>query len=93
MEKNSDERLRQAIFEVIRNQIRDNQPPATKQTLVRLRSEGFSEDEALKLIGYVVAKEVLEVLGQGRRYDEEKFVAALHGLPHLPWETEQAPGE
>jgi hypothetical protein len=78
--------LRQAILEVINNQIRDNDPPETKQTYERLRKEGFSEEETLKLIGYVVASEVFTVLKENRPYDNEKFIAALQSLPQLPWE-------
>jgi hypothetical protein len=54
MKKNEDQRLRKAILEVINNQIKDNDPPETKQTFVRLQDEGFSEEETLKFIGYVV---------------------------------------
>ena len=82
------ERLRQAILEVINNQVRDNDPPETRRTLVRLQQEGFSEAEALKLIGYVVASEVFSVLKENRGYDKEKYIEALKGLPKLPWKKE-----
>jgi hypothetical protein len=83
-----DQRLRKAILEVINNQIRDNEPPETKQALVRLCGSGFSEEEALKLIGYVVASEVFTVLKENRQYDKEKYIEALNNLPKLPWEKE-----
>ena len=81
-------RLRKAILEVINVQIRDNDPPETKQNLIRLQEQGFSEEEALKLIGYVVAAEVFSVLKENRQYDKEKYIAALNDLPRLPWEKE-----
>jgi rRNA processing protein Krr1/Pno1 len=86
MKATDSHRLRQAILEVINTQIRENDPPETKQALVRLQAQGFSEDEALKLIGYVVASEVFSVLKENRRYDMEKYIAALNDLPRLPWE-------
>ena len=43
--------LRGAFFEVIETQIRDRTPPETKDTYDRLRAEGYSEEEAMKLIG------------------------------------------
>ena len=49
---------------------------------------GYSEEEALKLIGYVVASEVFSVFREDRRYDENKYIAALKALPKLPWEKE-----
>ena len=82
------QRLKKAILEVINNQIRANDPPETKQTLVRLRQQGFSEKEALKLIGYVVATEVFSVLQERRQYDRKKYIAALNSLPNLPWDRE-----
>jgi len=86
MEKTENKRLRAAILEVINNQIRDNDPPETKKTLIRLQEQGFSEDEALKLIGYVIASEVFSVLKENRQYDKKQFISALNDLPGLPWE-------
>ena len=86
MEKTEDQRLREAILEVINDQLKTNNPPETKQTLVRLQEEGFSEEETLKLIGYVVASEVFTVLKENRSYDQEKYISALNALPKLPWE-------
>ena len=82
------ERLRKAILEVINIQIRDNDPPDTRKNLIRLQSEGFSEEETLQLIGYVVAAEVFSVLQENRPYDKERYIAALNRLPKLPWEKE-----
>ena len=56
--------------------------------LIRLQEQGFSEEDALKLIGYVVASEVFSVLQEKRKYDREKFVSALNNLPKMPWENE-----
>lgn len=86
MKKTENQRLRSAILEVINNQIRNNNPPETKQTLIRLQGEGFTEQEALKLIGCVVASVVFRVLRENHPYDEELYRAALIALPKLPWE-------
>ena len=88
MEKAEDKRLRLAILEVINNQVKDNDPPETKQALDRLQKEGYSREETLKLIGYVVASEVFTVLKENRPYDNEKYISALNALPKLPWEKE-----
>jgi hypothetical protein len=86
MGKTAYQRLRAAILEVINNQIRDNNPPETKETLIRLQEQGFAEEEALKLIGYVVASEVFSVLKKKHPYDEGRYIAALKALPELAWE-------
>ena len=82
------EKLRKAILEVINTQIRENDPPEMKQTYLRLKNKGFSEEETLKLIGYVVASEVFTVLKENRSYDKVKYISALNALPRLPWEKE-----
>lgn len=89
MADTENKRLRKAILDVVENQLRDGKPPETGATLKRLMSQGIAEDEARKLIGYVVASEVFEVLGQGRTYDEEQFIAALKALPKLPWQKDK----
>jgi len=88
MKKTENERLRKAILEVIHNQIRENDPPEIKQALNRLQEQAFSEEEAIKLIGYVVASEVFSVLKENRQYDKEQYISALNDLPRLPWEKE-----
>ncbi|MBW2484202.1 MAG: hypothetical protein JRF05_02455 [Deltaproteobacteria bacterium] len=88
MKETDSHKLRNAILEVINTQVRDNDPPETKQALIRLQGQGFSEEETLKLIGYVVAVEVFSVLKENRQYDREKYISALNALPTLPWEKE-----
>ena len=77
-------RLNQAVLEVVENQIRHLNPPATKETLDRLLREGHSEDEARRLIGCVVASEIFDILKAMQPYDEDRYVAALRNLPELP---------
>jgi hypothetical protein len=88
MQKNHNQKIRKAILEVINNQIQDNNPPETREALTRLKGLGFSENEALKLIGHVVVSEVFTVLKEKRSYDRGKYIAALNALPKLPWEQE-----
>ncbi len=88
MARQDNQRLQQAILQVVQQQIEQQDPPETKQTLGRLQAEGFSRGEALNLIGYVVAAEVMGVMEEGRRFDRDRFVAALKALPKLPWEKE-----
>lgn len=73
--------LRSAMFEVVENQIRDDDPPETRQTLERLKSEGFSHDEAMQMLAGVVAEELFNVFNNMREFDRVAFVAALHKLP------------
>jgi hypothetical protein len=79
-------RLKAAILEVVDNQIGDNDPPETKQTLHRLMSEGYCESEAREMIGGVVAAEIFDVVKKSENFNLERFVNALSKLPEQPWE-------
>jgi len=78
-----DKRLNKAVLDVVENQIRQLNPPATKETLDRLLREGHSQEEARRLIGCVVASEIFDILKNLEPYDEDRYVAALRKLPEL----------
>ncbi len=71
------------MLEVVENQLRDNTPPETKQTLDRLIKEGHSEEEAKRLITIIVASEIFGVLKHKRPYDQARYIAALQQLPKV----------
>ena len=76
--------LKAAILEVVENQLQADDPPETRQTLERLLSEGFSEEEARELIGCVVSSEIFDILKKQEPFNPERFARALHKLPQLP---------
>ena len=80
----ADKRLNKAILDVVDNQIRALNPPATKETFDRLVSEGLDQDEARRLIGCVVASEIFDVLKELQPYNEARYVSSLRRLPELP---------
>jgi peroxiredoxin family protein len=78
----------EAIFEVIENQLRDNNPPITKETYTRLMSEGHSHDETMKLIGCAMTTEIFEIMKNKQPFNEERYSQNLINLPDLPWKEE-----
>jgi hypothetical protein len=80
----ANKRLSTAVLEVVENQIRQLNPPTTKETLDRLIREGHDHNEARRLIGCVVASEIFDILKRMEPYDEDRYVAALRKLPELP---------
>ncbi len=82
--------LRAAIMEVIENQLRNNDPPQTRQTFRRLIEAGYSEEEAKRLIGCVVSAEIFDVLKKNEPFNLERFVKALNKLPEMPWAEEES---
>lgn len=83
------ERARAAIFEVIENQIRDNDPPETRKTFERLLGTGHSGAEAKRLIACVLAAELFDVMKSDKPYDNARYVSKLERLPELPWEEDE----
>ncbi len=73
--------LTAAILEVVDTQLRENTPPETRQTFERLVTSGYAAEDARRLIGNVVAQEIFHVLQRGEVYNEQRYLAALHGLP------------
>ena len=73
-----------AFVEVVENQIRENNPPATKLTFNRLTAEGYSMEEAKRLIAVVLAHEIFAMMQKSEVFNETRYVAALQQLPKLP---------
>ena len=78
--------MRKVILGIIDNQVRDNNPPETKETLDRLISEGFSEEKAKEMIGCLVISEIFDVLKSKKEFDEQRYIAALNKLPEQSWQ-------
>ena len=78
--------MRKIFMEIIDNQISDNSPPETKQTLDRLISKGFSEKDSKDMIGCVIISEIFDVLKNKEEYNEHQYVTSLNNLPDKPWE-------
>ena len=79
-------RLGAAFLEVVENQLRDNNPPETKQTLDRLMTEGYSPEDAKSLIAQAVAVETYIILKKQVPFNRERFVRNLTALPQEPKE-------
>jgi hypothetical protein len=88
MDETARRRVLAAALEVVENQLRDDDPPETRETLDRLVGEGHTESEAKGLIAAVVLTEIVDILNSGKPFDPTRFVAALDRLPALPEDDE-----
>ncbi|HOW60956.1 MAG TPA: hypothetical protein P5326_00115 [Candidatus Contendobacter sp.] len=84
--RKTDPHLQAAFMEIIDNQIRDNEPPETRETLHRLQALGLSEPEAKRYIGQAVCVEVWDILKHQRTFNRERFLRNLNNLPQEPRE-------
>ena len=85
MEK-TNRRAGELVIQAIKEQIRLNDPPETKETFDRLRREGHAKEEIYQMLGCVLVSEMYEVLKQDRLFDRELYAQRLRALPKLPWE-------
>lgn len=88
MTSGNPERARAAMFEVIENQLRNNDPPETRKTLERLVGGGRARQEAIRLIACVLATELFTVMKSESPYDNARYIANLRRLPKLPFEED-----
>jgi hypothetical protein len=75
----------EAALEAINNQIKNNNPPETKQTYDRLMKIIKNHDEVMKYLGVVMMAEIFDVLKNKQPYDEKRFIERLNKLPDTSW--------
>ena len=78
--------LRDQIFQIIENQIKNNDPPETALTFNRLKTKGFDDFTVKQLIGQCVAVEIYNVMKYKKPFDEERYINNLKKLPEEPFE-------
>lgn len=82
----TNEILREQIFEIIKNQLRDNDPPETKSTYDRLIKNGFDDFQTRQMIGQCLAVELFDVMKFGKPYNNERYIKNLKALPKEPFD-------
>lgn len=81
----TNEKIREQIFEIIKNQIRENNPPETKETYDRLIKKGFDDLQTRQMIGQCLAVELFDVMKYGKPYDNPRYIKNLLSLPKEPF--------
>ncbi|MFO7841395.1 MAG: hypothetical protein R6V48_04465 [Fidelibacterota bacterium] len=77
--------LRDTIFEIVDNQLRNNDPPETKRTYDRLKKDGFDDFTIKQLIGQCIMVEIWEILHENKTFDIERYLHNLSNLPKEPF--------
>jgi len=78
----------EALAEVIENQLAENNPPETKQTLERLIKSGETRENAIRYIACALSVEVFGAIKHNEPYNQERYINNLNALPELPWDSE-----
>jgi hypothetical protein len=69
-----------AIHQVVENQLAENDPPQTAETLEALLRAGYERHNAIHAIGRVVSDEIFAILKEKRPFDEGAYMSALEDL-------------
>jgi uncharacterized protein YchJ len=86
------ERLKGHFLEIVDNQLEENDPPCTRETLDRLMASGYSETTAKEMIASIVVEEVYYVMKEEQTYDVEKYcekLSKLHSNPQFVRQVEK----
>ena len=78
-------KLRDQIFEIINNQMKNNDPPETTLTYNRLINAGFNKFQTMQMIGQCLAVELFEVMKNRKLFDESRYIKNLRLLPKEPF--------
>ena len=81
MDKDNKMYVREALFEAIQNQIDNHKPKETKVTYERLLRAGYTREDAMRLIAFVLVKEMNDMLKANRPFHEMRYIKALKALP------------
>jgi hypothetical protein len=76
--------LTAAFLEVVENQLREDNPPETRETLSRLMAEGYSREDAVLLIAQAVCVEAYTILKTKKEFNHDRYVRNLSALPQEP---------
>ncbi len=83
----TNEILRKQIFAILKNQLRDNNPPETKTTYDRLQKQGYDDFQTRQMIGQCIMVEIFDVLKSGKPYNNERYIKNLSALPKEPFDS------
>lgn len=78
--------LQEQIFEIIKNQLKENNPPDTNITYSRLIKEGFDDFHVRQMIGQCLAIELFEIIKFKKTFNNKRYIENLKKLPKEPIE-------
>ncbi len=82
----TNEILREQIFEIIKNQLENNDPPETKIIYDQLTKAGYNDFQTRQMIGQCVAIELFEIIKIGKPFNRDRYIENLKKLPREPFE-------
>ena len=73
-------RLKRILLEIVDNQLRNNDPPITRETFERLQAEGHTAKQAKEKIAAVLVEDIFNVMTTQKPHDEAAYERRLSAL-------------
>ena len=80
----NEEEFQEELYQIVENQLADNDPKETRKTLKKLQKMGLDEEKSKELIAKCLAIELLDVIENGSTYNHQRYVQNLKRLPFEP---------
>lgn len=81
MDEKNRERMKETLFDAVRNQIDNGNPAETRKTYDRLIRSGYTREQSLRQIAAVLLAEMNAAMKTRNPFDEARYVKALQALP------------
>jgi hypothetical protein len=82
----ANEKIREQIFEIIKNQLKDNNPPEAKDTYDRLIKLGYDDFQTRQFMGQCVAVELFGIFKFNKPFNIDRYIENLKKLPNEPFD-------
>lgn len=69
--------LKKIVLEAIANQLRDNNPPEARATLMRLKAAGYTDKKAKEMIAAVMVEHMYNALRNQIPFDGDAYIRDL----------------
>jgi len=72
--------LKQHLIDAVENQLRDNNPPVTRETFERLQADGYTTQQAKEKIAAVLIESIYNVLKTNTPHNDAEYEKRLRAL-------------
>ncbi len=76
--------LHASLMEMVNEQMAENDPPETRETVERLLAAGYSPEYARRMIGFLIVYELTEGMFHKTPFNQKRYIENLRRLPELP---------
>lgn len=82
----TNEELKEQIFNIIESQLNENNPPEVKSNYNRLIKEGYNDYQSRHMIAQCLSVELFNILELKKPFNNERYVENLSKLPKEPFD-------